>query len=182
MTVRRSLAAALAVGGLCLALPSLVLSSPLTPSRIVLQDDATKAARKGVEQAYKDVSKVAAKKDPDAIFAHCTVDYVFIGTTGETQKLSDRVPAMKQLLAVTESFKVESKIQKFTLNPDGSATAEISEKMNLIAKDPDTGQKHTLSSDSKLEDTWISQDGKWRLRQTKVLSTKAKVDGKETAS
>lgn len=147
-----------------LALATLVV---LAPS--VRAEDAQKA----IQAQYDKRAAGAQKKDAAAALAINDPDFVSLDIKGNKRTLAQIKPQLAEAFASAASYTVSTKITKCAVVGE-KATVSTSDVVKVTMND----KKSTQEARTTNTDTWIKKGGTWLRQQSKMLSSKVKVNGK----
>ena len=140
----------------------LVLAALAALAPAALADDAQKA----IQAQYDKRATAATKKDALGSLSINAPEFVSIGIKGDKRALEELKVQLPKTFGALKSFKVTTKITKFSLQGD-KATVKIHDNITMVGKG-------TQESEATSEDTWIKRSGQWLRTQSKLLSNRIK--------
>lgn len=167
--LRRALIVGAAGALLC---PGLLLAGARPASA-----DATSDAQRAIQATYDKMNAALAAKNVNAALAYQARDFVATDLNGQKKTTAQLRADMLQVMPAVQSLRSVSRIQQFSLQGN-TATVTVGETVRMTLVNPQNRQKANMMSNGVSRDTWVKQNGGWRLKRSQSLSSKSTVNGK----
>lgn len=154
---------------------TVLIATMMFLSAPTLAQDAT--VKNAIQKQYDKEAAALARKDIPGIFSINTSDYSVTGLDGVTVKRAALLTKVTQVMAVTQTSQVRTKIEKVTQKGD-TVSVITTDSSIMVLLDPGTKTKMTIEGTSRNEDTWVKQKGVWLRKKNRVLADKTLVNGK----
>lgn len=148
------------------------------------------AARQQIQAIYAKFDALTMKKDIAAFTKYfkesSTDDCVFIEKDAKGKLVKQARQAV--LEQFTSAMPMVDKVNTSRTHVDGvtasngAFAATVTSKVSMtLVPDPD-GKPHTIVEDSKSIDTWIKSGSQWKLKSSKMVTSKITKDGQPIGS
>ena len=130
-------------------------------------------AQKALQAQYEKRADGAKKKEVATALAINAPDFVSLDIKGNKRTLTQIKPQLAEAFASAASYSVSTKITKCTVTGD-TALVNTSDRVKVTMTD----NKTTQEAETTNTDTWVKKSGQWLRQQSKMLTSKVKVNGK----
>lgn len=125
-------------------------------------------AQAAVQAAYDRAALGASLKYVYGMLSHRSSDFELFDREGKKIDLTLERDRFKLLLGPATRVQLSSKILSFQAKP-GQATCRVQQILSIEAADPDSKSLVTTHYRSDLQDLWMQEKGRWRLRACSVV-------------
>jgi hypothetical protein len=158
--------------------PVVLAASFMAAVQPAARSDASSDVKKALQTVYAKRDSAIEKKDIQGSLSMIAPDFIFVAKDGQKGDARVVKQRLTPLLALVQSVKSRSLIQRFVLKGK-QATVLLKQHLEMMLVNPETQAPQKFAADATSEDLWVKSGSRWLQRRRTTKSEMAVLAGRK---